>query len=181
MRRRYQRKFRYLMVDEFQDTDRAQKARDRSAAGRGQLLRGWRCEAVDLRVAKRGRAIFMELDRQFSVRERLEPDRFRRLSLADNFRSRPEILTFVNSVFADLWLHAPEGTGAVPFEPLEPGGRFDAKEAPSVEVLLVRRGLAADRRQLEAGSGGETPQGAATRCRSPRTAGGASARAGAIA
>jgi ATP-dependent helicase/nuclease subunit A len=150
VRRRYQRKFRYLMVDEFQDTDRLQRRVIDLLRGESnffvvgdvkQSIYGWR--NADVRI-------FMELDRQFSARERLEPDRFRRLSLADNFRSRPEILTFVNSVFADLWVNVPEGTGAVPFEPLESRGRFEAKEEPSVEVLLVRRGPAAERRQQEA-------------------------------
>ncbi len=148
IRRRYQRKFRYVMVDEFQDTDRLQKGIIDLLRGDDnffvvgdvkQSIYGWR--NADVRL-------FLGLDAEFTAKQVTQPERYRRLPLAENFRSRPEILGFVNGVFQEVW--RPDSGDAIPFEALEARAVFDAKAEPSVEILLAERGSAPQRRFQEA-------------------------------
>lgn len=62
-----------------------------------------------------------------------------RISLAENFRSRPGILKFVNTLFGSLMR---ESFGGVPYEPLTAGAGRSVEEpadSPSVELHFIRK------------------------------------------
>ena len=131
VRSRTRWRFRSIMVDEFQDTNRLQ------------------CELIDLlsdsedaraRLAPATPDVFYVGDEFQSIyrfrhadvavfRER-RADTSEVLALRENYRSRPELLSFVNHVFGTEF-----GTD---FEPLVPAGRFpEPLFGPAVELLVT--------------------------------------------
>ncbi|HEV8335230.1 MAG TPA: UvrD-helicase domain-containing protein [Candidatus Polarisedimenticolia bacterium] len=139
VRRRLARTFRHIFVDEFQDTNPLQK------------------EILDLLRA--GNCLFATGDPKQSIYGFRDADvgilaRFRReveparghVALADNFRSRPEIVSFANRLFASgLWR-----PGEIAFEAMAPAGDFSGKSIPSVELLVAEGTSAAEGRRSEA-------------------------------
>ncbi|HZP81606.1 MAG TPA: UvrD-helicase domain-containing protein [Chthonomonadaceae bacterium] len=200
VRARYRRRFRYLMVDEFQDTNplqmrliellhvpqrgsaRAHSARnghepsspagllpadsvasylgEETAAETAEEADGilrksdkQRCAAVpnflfvvgDVQQSIYGfrhadATLFRELERRFR-----EEGAGLHVPLADNFRSRPEILRLVAHIFQQVWREA-----RTPFVPLTPGAVFDPRPAPSLEILLTQDLFRRDYVRLEA-------------------------------
>ena len=74
-------------------------------------------------------SLFRELERRFR-----EENAGTHVALAVNFRSRPEILKTVETVFRQIWRDEP-----TPFVPLTLGAAFSAKSGPSLEALFSRR------------------------------------------
>ncbi len=136
--RRYRRKFHYLMVDEFQDTNPLQKElidliHPPDQAGLPPEQRSNLFVVGDVQQSIYGfrnadSTLFQEMERAFHAN-----DRGRHVSLADNFRARPELLRFVNYLFEQVW----RGAGT-PFTPLTPGARHTEKPGPSIEFLVTR-------------------------------------------
>ncbi len=172
---RYRRRFRHVMVDEFQDTNRLQtrlvellseegiQAFRRSGvqeSGGGGPKSEVRSPHGNLSVSGHPSpvtrpprlfivgdvqqsiyafrnaepAIFQEMERRFRT------DRAgRHITLAENFRSRPELLRFVNRLFGQAW-----GQSSVPggqhaeFTPLVAAAQHEPKDAPSIELMLAR-------------------------------------------
>lgn len=129
LRDRYRRHFRYMMVDEFQDTnplqaqivDLLRRPRDLFVVGDAkQSIYGFRDADV---------GIFREYERKLC-----DGDRGRRIPLRESFRSRPELIRFVNCFFAELWRE-----DDFPFEPLEAAAVHGRKAEPSIEVILVQQ------------------------------------------
>jgi ATP-dependent helicase/nuclease subunit A len=73
-------------------------------------------------------SLFQELERRFR-----EENAGTHVALAVNFRSRPEILKTVETVFRQIWRDEP-----TPFVPLTLGASFSAKSGPSLEALLTQ-------------------------------------------
>ena len=127
VRQELQWRFRSIMVDEFQDTNRLQ------------------CELVDLLAS--GELFFVGDEFQSIYRFRhADVDVFRErrdestevFSLTENYRSRPEVLTVVNHVFRTEFGER--------FAPLEPAGRFRAPEfGPAVEINVVDKAAVRER------------------------------------
>lgn len=143
--RRCQRWFRYLMVDEFQDTNPLQMrlirllhegGADRQAhtdsppkpAPRNHLFIVGDVQQSIYAFRNADATIFQQIERDFRMNGAGEY-----ISLAENFRSRPEILQFVNRIFDQIWRAA-----QTPVTPLQTGASYAEKAIPSVEFLLTR-------------------------------------------
>lgn len=141
VRTELQERYRFVLVDEFQDTDPAQYELISRLSGEG--FRTGKVFAVgdEKQSIYRFRGAAVDLFRKF--RQSVPPAG--RLSLTKNFRSRPGILSFVNTVFG-AWL--PDYEDLVPHR--------EAVERPAVEFLWslpVEEGgdeSAEDRRRREA-------------------------------
>ncbi len=121
VRRRLQEQFSHILLDEHQDTSPLQ--------------------AAIIRLIARGDNLFLVGDAQQSIYgfRHADPDVFgcggprraaggpRSVYLSDNYRSRPEVLAFVNRVFAAF-------TGDA-FRPLKPMASFKAAKSCCVELL----------------------------------------------
>lgn len=130
VRDRYRRRFRHLLVDEFQDTNPLQMRLIELLHAPGsnwlfvvgdaqQSIYGFRHARVTL---------FQEMERQFR-----EGHRGAHVALQVNFRSRPELLRVVEILFRQAWRDAP-----TPFLPMQCGAAFAGKPVPSVEILLTQ-------------------------------------------
>ena len=121
IRRAWAERFALVMVDEFQDTNRRQlallEALDRddvfTVGDEFQSIYGFRHADVDIFRGRRG-----ALGKRGAA-----------LELAENFRSRPEILTVLNAAFAPRFHHG--------FVPLAPGREPAPAGGPRVELLLT--------------------------------------------
>lgn len=152
VRARYQRRFRHLMVDEFQDTNAMQMrlvellhVKPSSKSAQEGIATNHLFVVGDVQQSIYGfrhadSTLFRELERQYR-----EEGQGTHVSLAVNFRSRPEILTAVESVFRQVWRHEP-----TPFVPLTPGAEFSAKQAASLEFLVSQDMMRRDYVNLEA-------------------------------
>jgi ATP-dependent exoDNAse (exonuclease V) beta subunit len=116
VRRYFSARYPYLIIDEFQDTDPLQvRIADLLTAGRrgGLVVVGdpkqsiYRFRRADVRLFSR------------AVAEAASGPGRAVLRLAQNFRSRPAILRFVNRVFGEL-LEAREDLGQPAYEPITP-------------------------------------------------------------
>jgi ATP-dependent helicase/nuclease subunit A len=134
----YQTQFKFVMVDEFQDTSAlqneiitfvTQKENLFIVGDWKQSIYGFRGTDVSL-FFKKAEA-FSQGEENLSV------------SLVDNFRSRKEVLDFINPLFEGLW-H--EETKL--FDRLNASVGFEKKETPSIEFVSVEQG---EREVLEAG------------------------------
>lgn len=150
VRARYCRRFRYILVDEFQDTDPQQM----------RLLK--LLHIPPERASARGmpaNTLFVVGDVQQSIYSfrNADPSLFQTLerryrqqkvgfhvSLAVNFRSRPELLLLIEKVFQQIWRNA-----STPFVPLIPGAEFDPKSGTSLEILLTQDLRRSDYMRLE--------------------------------
>ena len=153
VRERYRRKLRYLMVDEFQDTNPLQmRLIELLHAPEHDLVAtagSNPSEIADVPPADETgprNYLFVVGDVQQSIYgfRGAAPGLFRALErryreeragahipLAVNFRSRPEILRLIAHLFRQFWKEAP-----TPFVPLEAGAGFDPDPSPSIELLL---------------------------------------------
>ena len=130
VRRRYRQRFRFVMVDEFQDAN------------------GLQLEL--LRLLSNGRNLFVVGDAQQSIyafrhadvtlfrrmerKAREAPDRALLVGLQRNFRSRPEILRFIEGVYRPVWSAS---VGGDVYRPLRSAKQFAPKQQPSLEFVLV--------------------------------------------
>ena len=140
----FQRRFRYLIIDEFQDTDPLQVEFARLLAGDrpGALVVVGDAKQSIYRFRRAEVRLFRELAREAeSARGRAV------LHLRQNFRSRPSILRFVNRVFGEL-IQASDEADQTAYEPIDPPPglsdeasvvalRFPAPTAASGEDLLA--------------------------------------------
>ena len=168
VRLRYQRRFRHLMVDEFQDTNPLQMrlisllhVEDKSGEDKSAEV----APAKDKRTGRKAaepqntvepgakssappNCLFVVGDVQQSIygfrhadaglfrdmeRRYREEGAGTHVPLFVNFRSRPEILQTVETVFKQIWRDEP-----TPFVPLTPGASFSHKTGPSLEALLTQ-------------------------------------------
>jgi ATP-dependent exoDNAse (exonuclease V) beta subunit len=155
VRARLRRRLKYLMVDEFQDTDHLQAEILDLLRGEGNLFFVGDARQSIYRFRNADVRLFQERERAIAAAQAGDMPRARRVSLATNFRSRPEILHFINTLFSRLWsgeTSPPSAQGGgreggsgcehtpstrLHHEPLTPGRAFAEKVIPSVEWLAV--------------------------------------------
>jgi len=125
----YRRRFRYLVIDEFQDTDPLQVEIARLLAGDrpGALVVVGDAKQSIYRFRRAEVRLFRELTRRAETSEGGAV-----LHLVQNFRSRPAILRFVNRVFAEL-IEASEEADQPAYEAIAPPPGLS--EEPSVVAL----------------------------------------------
>jgi ATP-dependent exoDNAse (exonuclease V) beta subunit len=138
-RQRYQRRFRHILVDEFQDTNPLQM--------RLIDLLHIRPHALATPPQAPANRLFIVGDTQQSIYlfRNADPSIFQRMEhayrtnglgehiqLAGNFRSRSEILKLINYLFGQVWRGAEHS-----FMPLESRARFAEKPQPSIEVVVA--------------------------------------------
>ena len=142
LRRHFRERYPFLIIDEFQDTDRLQM------------------EVASLLAGERAGGLVVVGDAKQSIYRfrRAEVALFRRLSaeaaggegravlhLTQNFRSRPAILRFVNRVFSEVIQESAEADQPA-YEAIDP--RPDVGDEPA--VVALRFALAGDEPLLEA-------------------------------
>ena len=121
------RKFKYILVDEFQDISGLQKkiidlirSKDNLfiVGDAKQSIYGFRNADVE---------IFQDIQNDI--------DSGSLISLSENFRSRPQILDFINHIFGELWPGNAGGQDST--QQLKPGAEFSDKLFPSIEVIVA--------------------------------------------
>ena len=125
LRERYQKKFRQILVDEFQDTNALQLEWVELLANRDNLfLVGDYKQSI---YAFRGAEPRLFLEKENGYRE---GDAGVRISLAENFRSSETVIDFVNDFFRKLWQE-----DSFPYEDLM--ARIEKCESDCVELISV--------------------------------------------
>jgi len=147
--KRYGQRCRFLLVDEFQDTNEVQRRIIYLLAGGSQdILRGNKLFIV----GDPKQSIYRFRGADVTVFERvardIEASGGKRVILDQNFRSVPGILSVLNELFAVLMGTALDTT--VPYVPLNVYRADVAPDKPSVEILTADKSNAGDLRQAEA-------------------------------
>lgn len=140
IRRALRGQFRHILVDEFQDTNRLQKDLIDLLMSEGNLF-----VVGDARQSIYG---FRDADLDVFLRHREEvaAGGGAVIQLRENFRTRPEIIDFINHVFRDI----PEDDGSTKGAGLVAASSFNEKHDPSVELILTRGDTVDEARMLEA-------------------------------
>lgn len=129
LRKIYQEKFHEILVDEFQDTnplqDRLLELIKREA--NLFLVGDFKQSIYSFRGTDVG--IFLRKEKEYA-----QDPLCRRISLAENYRTRPRLIDFINSFFEKLWRE-----DSLPFERLV-ARRLEEKEELCVERLRVEQG-----------------------------------------
>jgi len=121
--------FRMVMVDEFQDTDELQLALVSQVAGDNLCTVGDEQQSI---YGFRGAAV--DVYRRHN--ERMRAAGAREFVLDQNYRSHPDVLAFVNHVFADLF-----GDSLISLRPgRDEGAAVVPQRVPRVDLTLVRAG-----------------------------------------
>ncbi|MCD6361509.1 MAG: UvrD-helicase domain-containing protein, partial [Armatimonadetes bacterium] len=132
IRKKLQDWFEYILIDEFQDVSFIQKLLIEQLARPGRLfvvgdakqsIYTWRDADLD---------VFFDYQKLI----RKHPKGSQIIELNKNFRSRPEILSFVNFLFGEVW--DSQEDNLLGLKDLQAGLDFDTKDVPSVDLLLVR-------------------------------------------
>ncbi|GIV15310.1 MAG: hypothetical protein KatS3mg022_0745 [Armatimonadota bacterium] len=130
VRRHYRQRFRFVMVDEFQDANELQLQLVRLLSnGRNLFVVG---DAQQSIYAFRHADV--TLFRRMEQKARESPEHALLVRLQRNFRSRPEILRFIGSIYRPVWSASPGGDV---YRPLHSARHFAPKEQPSVEFVVV--------------------------------------------
>ena len=129
-----------IMVDEYQDSNRVQELIFTAIAAPGDINRflvgDVKQSIYGFRKAEP--AIFLEKYRRFTPADQAEQGSPRKLVLSRNFRSRPEILSAVNQVFAGVMSEAVGDLDYGPEERLYPGlPEYPEVPGPCVELHVL--------------------------------------------
>jgi ATP-dependent helicase/nuclease subunit A len=141
IRKELRGKFRHILVDEFQDTNNLQKTLLEMLKGKDNLLVVGDAQQSIYGFRDADLEVFFEQRRQTQERGG------EIIHLNRNFRSRPEIISFVNQVFKGYW--GRDGS-TVDWKPLVAASSFARKEVPCVEILLACGEKMEESRKLEA-------------------------------
>lgn len=158
VRLRYSRRFRHLMVDEFQDTNPLQMRLIELLQTPVQEFDSMSGKIHTTDVSNNFLFVVGDVQQSIYAFRNADPTLFRELErdfrekgvglhvqLADNFRSRSEILRLVEQIFKQAWREE-----ETPFVPLRCGAPFDPKPIPSIEILLTHDLSRRDYVRLEA-------------------------------
>ncbi|MDQ3890096.1 MAG: UvrD-helicase domain-containing protein [Actinomycetota bacterium] len=131
VRERTRWRFRSIMIDEFQDTNRLQcELIDLLSDGEGARARVAPTTADVFYVGDEFQSIYRFRHADVAVFRERRADTSEVLALRENYRSRPELLSFVNHVFGTEF--------GIDFEPLVAAGRFpEPLFGPAVELLVT--------------------------------------------
>ena len=121
------RKFKYILVDEFQDISGLQKKIIDLVKGKDNLF--------IVGDAKQSIYGFRNADVEIfqDIQNDIDPGSL--ISLNENFRSRPQILEFINHIFNKLW--PGNSTSRDSTQQLRPGAEFSNKSFPSIEIIVT--------------------------------------------
>ena len=148
--------FTEIMVDEYQDTNAVQDAIFRAVSeDESNIFMVGDVKQSIYRFRQANPAIFLQKYKQYRDAEDVTDGAPRRIVLSKNFRSRPEVLTSVNTLFEQVMS---EGLGDLAYtdrEALHPGAVYlDSGEDYRTELCLLETGSdeedAPERIQLEA-------------------------------
>lgn len=131
-------RFDEVMVDEFQDTNQVQNAIFHALSGGGRTLfmvGDVKQSIYRFRLADPG--IFLEYYRTFKPQSEARRGEARKLTLMNNFRSRPEVLAGVNDLFGDLMSTELGEVDYTEDQRLVPGRAFADTGASPVELHVV--------------------------------------------
>jgi len=145
----YRRQFSQVMVDEFQDTNPLQFSLIRAFQGDGHLFMVGDVKQAIYRFIGSDIQVFLAQEARIAGLG----TGGRRIPLADNYRTRPELLLPLNALFARLWAASGGGDGpdcsdgedgqgqsssrdTFPFEPLIAAREFVPKALPSLELAF---------------------------------------------
>ncbi len=143
IRERYQKQFKLIMVDEFQDTDPLQVRLLELLRNKSNLFLVGDVKQSIYGFRNTNPALFLEKMKEFK-----DQKTGLAISLTDNFRSRPEILNFVNHFFGSCWK-----TSEIDFNFLVSGKTFQNNKEPALETLIIEDEGAVDEvRKIEAGA-----------------------------
>lgn len=130
VRQRYRRKFRFVMVDEFQDANHLQmELITLLSSGKNLFVVG---DAQQSIYAFRHADV--ALFRQMERKARQNPEQALLVNIDRNFRSRPEILQLVESIYRVVWSPS---IGGDRYRRMRSARHFAPKDQPSVEFVLV--------------------------------------------
>jgi ATP-dependent helicase/nuclease subunit A len=122
----YRRRFKYVMIDEFQDTNDLQKGLVEAVCPPERLFTVGDVKQSIYSFIHSDVAVFQRHQRAMAAAGEIVP-------MADNYRSRPEVIDFVNGLFAELWAEDAD----LEFEPLGAQGDFFPSDRREVELLWV--------------------------------------------
>jgi ATP-dependent helicase/nuclease subunit A len=144
-RARYQRQFRQVMVDEFQDTNPLQARIIHALRGDGDLFLVGDVKQSIYRFIGSDVHVFLDHQRDIAALG----DAGQRIAMHANYRTRPEVLDPLNGLFARLWPSAPQNamlpkTSTVDgphLQPFSPRGRgSDGADSQSLSLPLGGKG-----------------------------------------
>jgi len=137
---RYRDRFQFFLMDEFQDTNRLQMSVALP------ILQPQASFTVGDAKQSIYRFLYADVD-VFLEREKRIADRGGiRMQLTENFRSHPQLLSFTNAFFRELW-----ADDDMQFGELSPGKAFGEREGPRIEVFVIAGAdNTRDRREQEA-------------------------------
>ncbi len=170
------RKFKYILVDEFQDISGLQERIINLIRGKDNLF--------IVGDAKQSIYGFRNADVEIfqDIQNEIDPGSL--IGLNENFRSRPQILDFINHIFNELWpgnsigeeggtenIHLVDNVSSPPYarpnslagreggmvyalskdntQQLKPGAEFSNKPFPSIEIIVAEGKDKAEARKLE--------------------------------
>ncbi|MDP1808184.1 MAG: UvrD-helicase domain-containing protein [Actinomycetota bacterium] len=130
----YRAHFKFVMVDEFQDTNALQLSLIEAVCPPGRFFT----------VGDAKQSIYSFMHSDISVFQKhhqaIEGRGGRAIPLVENYRSRGELIDFINSFFAELWREDAD----FDFEALQARGDFQARPGPNVELLIAEPGANAE-------------------------------------
>ncbi len=140
--RETKQRYRYLLLDECQDTNGLQLSLMRLLWNEGRFLAVGDPKQSIYHFRDADIQAYLSLGREFESKDSIA------LTLSENFRSRPEVISFVNGFFRTVW-DGNEALG-VPYESLAVGKTGKPARDPRIEFLSVRHEDVKDARSLEA-------------------------------
>ena len=130
--------FREVMVDEYQDTNQAQNAIfDALTQDTGALFMVGDVKQSIYRFRLADPTLFLEKYRAYPPYTRAVPGQGRRVTLGENFRSRPEVIDSVNFVFENLMSRGLGELEYGPEEALRCGGSFPPGGDHRTELYIL--------------------------------------------
>lgn len=140
VRQEVQRRYRHILVDEFQDTNRLQKGILAKVQGQGNFF-----AVGDVRQSIYGFRN-AEVEVFYKYYQEVSQSGGEVITFKENFRSREPIIEFVNESFSTAFVSELEARSG----PLVAGATFTKKDGPFVELILAKGEDANKARELEA-------------------------------
>lgn len=130
VRQRYRRKFKFVMVDEFQDANHLQMELITLLSSVRNLFVVGDAQQSIYAFRHADVALFRQMERKAQQ----SPERALLINIGRNFRSRPEILRFIEAIYRVMWSPS---IGGDRYRQMHSARQFAPKEQPSVEFVLV--------------------------------------------
>lgn len=127
-----------IMVDEYQDTNQVQNTIFRALSRQGEnLFMVGDVKQSIYRFRLADPTIFLEKYRTFLPHDRAKEGQERRITMSQNFRSRPEVLEAANDLFYNIMSRQLGEMDYTPAEALYPGGTFPEGAGYETELHVL--------------------------------------------